>query len=489
MLPKGSRMASTPHMQDPSGESPTEDVCVVGMAAVFAGAPDVRTYWQNILAKVDAIADPPEADAWANAVYDPKSTSNDRIYCKRGGYLGDLARFNPLRYGVAPLSVDGGEPDHYLALRLAFEALEDAGYHERPFDRRRAEVIIGRGTYINRGWATLFQHGLVVDQTLEILRELHPEDPPERLEEIRRRLKASLPPFSAETAAGLVPNILTGRIANRLGFMGPNYLVDAACASSLIAVDHGMRDLLARRCDLVLAGGVQASIPAHLLMIFCQLNALSKSSSIRPFDKDADGTLLGEGGGVVVLKRTADAERDGDRIYARIRAVGTASDGRGAGVMTPRVEGEELAIRRAYEQSGVAPESVGLIEAHGTGTPVGDLAEVEALKRVFGPRSREPRFCALGSVKSMISHTIPAAGIAGLIKAVLAVYHKVLPPTLHCDEPNPKFGLEKTPLYINTETRPWIHGVPDTPRRAGVNAFGFGGINAHVIVEEYTGRS
>lgn len=482
-------MAPVSKMQRAVREGPADDIAVVGMAAVFARAPDVHTYWKNILAKVDATGDPPEADAWAHAVYDPKSASNDRIYCKRGGYLGDLARFNPLRYGVAPLSVDGGEPDHYLALRLAFEALEDAGYHERPFDRKRAEVIIGRGTYINRGWATLFQHGLVLDQTIEILRTLHPEDPPERLEEIRRRLKASLPPFNAETAAGLVPNILTGRIANRLGFMGPNYLVDAACASSLIAVEHGMRDLLAGRCDLVLAGGVQASIPPHLLMIFCQLNALSRKSSIRPFDKDADGTLLGEGGGIVVLKRTRDAERDGDRIYARIRAVGTASDGRGAGVMTPRVEGEELAIRRAYEESGVSPDSVGLIEAHGTGTPVGDLTEVEALKRVFVPRRREPRFCALGSVKSMISHTIPAAGVAGLIKAVLAVYYKVLPPTLNCDEPNPKFGLDKTPFYINTETRPWIHGPPETPRRAGVNAFGFGGINAHAIVEEYTGNS
>ena len=480
-------MVSTPYRNGVGREQLQQDVAVVGMAAIFSGAPNLRTYWENILAKVSAITDPPEEDGWTHAVYDPESRENDRVYCKRGGYLGDLARFSPLNYGVIPLSVDGGEPDHYLALRLSYEALADAGYDERPFDGRRAEVIIGRGTYINRGWATLFQHGLVVDQTVQILKQLHPEYQPAELQEIRQRLKASLPPFNAETAAGLVPNILTGRIANRLGLMGPNYIVDAACASSLIAVDHGMRDLLSRRCDLVLAGGVQASIPAHLLMIFCQLNALSRKSVIRPFDKDADGTLLGEGGGVIVLKRTEDAERDGDRIYARIKGIGTASDGRGTGVMTPRIEGEELAIRRAYETTGICPDSIGLIEAHGTGTPVGDLTEVEAMKRAFGPRSKEPRLCAMGSVKSMISHTIPAAGIAGLMKAVLAVYYNVLPPTLNCDEPNPKFGLEKTPLYINTETMPWIHGNQETPRRAGVNAFGFGGINAHAIVEEYTG--
>ena len=465
-----------------------EDIAIIGMSAIFPGAPSLQHYWENIVSKVSAITDPPD-DAWANVVYDPDSQENDRIYCKRGGYLGDLARFSPLEYGVIPLSVDGGEPDHYLGLRLAYEALADAGYGEKPLDGRRTAVIIGRGTYINRGWATLFQHGMVVDQTLAILKTLHPEYGEEELGEIRKALKTSLPPFNAETAAGLVPNILTGRIANRLDIMGPNFLVDAACASSLIAVDLGARDLIARKCDVVLAGGIQASTPPHLLMIFCQLNALSRRSEIRPFDEAADGTLLGEGAGTIVLKRREDAERDGDSIYALIKGVGTSSDGRGAGVMTPRIEGEELAIRRAYDSTGISPDSIGLIEAHGTGTPVGDLTEVQALRRIFGSqRSGSVPACALGSVKSMISHTIPAAGIAGLIKVALALHHKVLPPTLNCEKPNPKFELEKSPFYINTETRPWIHGA-ETPRRAGVNAFGFGGINAHAIVEEYTGAS
>lgn len=460
------------------------DIAIIGMSCIFPKAPDLASYWQNIVSKVDAISDPPE-DWEASLFYDPNSTANDRTYCKRGGYLGDLARFNPFENGVMPNSLDGGEPDHYLALRVAREALSDAGYLSKPFDPERAEVILGRGTYVNRGVTSLVQHGLAVEQTLRILKELHPEYTDADILEIKNRLKASLPPFTAETAPSLVPNVVCGRIANRLNFMGHNYLVDAACASSLIAVQHAMRDLRDGVCDLALAGGVHASTPPLILMIFCQINALSRRSHMRPFDKDADGTMLGEGLGVIALKRREDAERDGDRIYALLKEIGSASDGRALGLLAPRVEGEELAIRRAYEAAGIDPRSVGLIEAHGTATPLGDVTEVQALGRVFGPRVGDRATCGLGTVKSMISHCIPASGIAGIIKAALSLHHKVLPPTLHCEEPNPKLELEKTPFYLNTETRPWIHGAPDAPRRAGVNAFGFGGINAHAILEEY----
>ena len=186
---------------------------------------------------------------------------------------------------------------------------------------------------------------------------------------------------------------------------------------------------------------------------------------------------------MVVLKRGEDAVRDGDNVYALVKSIGISSDGRAQSVLSPRVEGEELAIRRAYEAARITPESVGLIEAHGTGTIVGDAVEVQALTRVFGPRNRRSPSCAFGTVKSMIGHLIPAAGIAGLIKAALALHHKVLPPTLRCDNPNPRLELQKTPFYINGDARPWIHGAR-APRRAAVNAFGFGGINAHAILEE-----
>jgi acyl transferase domain-containing protein/phosphopantetheinyl transferase/acyl carrier protein/predicted hotdog family 3-hydroxylacyl-ACP dehydratase len=461
------------------------DIAIIGMSCLFPGAPDLATYWANIVSKVDAIGDPPPE--WeAERYFDPAAEENDRIYCRRGGFLRDLARFNPSQYGVMPNSVDGSEPDHFLSLRVAHEALADAGYSAGRVNRTQIEVILGRGTYINRGYTNLIQHGLMVDQTIRILKQLHPDYTDDALAEIKRDLKRSLPPFNAEVVPGLVPNIVTGRITNRLDFMGQNYTVDAACASSLIAIDHGLRDLASGRCDVAIVGGVHASTPAPILMIFSQLGALSRRPHLRPFDQGADGTILGEGLGIVVLKRRADAERDGDKIYALIKGVGIASDGRALGLLTPRVEGEELALRRAYESSGISPQTVGLIEAHGTGTPVGDVTEIQALTRVFGPRNGPPR-CAVGSVKSMIGHTMPASGAAGVIKAALALHHKILPPTLHCDTPNPKLELERTPFYINTETRPWIHGAADAPRRAGVNAFGFGGINAHLILEEYTG--
>jgi acyl transferase domain-containing protein len=470
-----------------TGQHARDAVAIIGMSCLFPGAPDLDSYWRNILGKVDAVTDPPPEARETGLYFEPNSREADRVYCKRGGYLGSLATFDPLSHGIPPVAV-GGEPDQWLALQLARDALADAGYVQldEPV-RKRTAVILGKGTYLNAGNAIAVQHGLVVNQTLEILKTLHPEYTEAELEALRRELKAELPPFNAETMPGLVPNVIVGRIANRLDLMGPTYTVDAACASSLVALRLAVRDLRDGECDLALAGGSQVWIPMPTLSIFCQLGALSPKQRLRPFDSDADGTLLGEGIGMLVLKRLRDAELDGDRIYAVIRGVGIASDGRGASVMAPRVEGEEMALRRAYEAAGVSPRTVGLIEAHGTGIPLGDLVEVEALSRVFGPRDREPPRCALGSVKSMISHTIPAAGVAGTIKAALALYHKVLPPTLNCDEPNPRFELEKTPFYVNTETRPWIHGGPD-PRRAGVNAFGFGGINAHVLLEEYTPR-
>jgi acyl transferase domain-containing protein/phosphopantetheinyl transferase (holo-ACP synthase) len=461
------------------------DVAVIGMACLFPGAPDLDTFWHNIVNKVDAITDvPPER--WDPAIFfDPNSDANDRVYSKRGGYLTYPVRFNPSDVGVLPIIAIHGEPEQFLALMVAHQALVDAGYGERSTDRERTQVIIGRGNYLNRGILTMMQHVRGAEDALRMIKSFRPELTEEDLQAIKEEIKTSLPIFNADTAATLIPNLTTGRIANRLDLMGANFTVDAACASSLVAAEIGVRDLLTRKCDLALVGGIYVSTDVGFQSVFCQLHALSRRSQIRPFDKDADGLLLGEGAGCIVLKRLEDAERDGDRIYAVIKGVGTSSDGRALAVLAPRVEGEELALRRAYEMAGISPKTVQLIEAHGTATLVGDLAEVQAMTRVFGHRDGRLPWCGLGSIKSMIGHLMPAAGIAGLIRTALALHHKTLPPTLNCEQPNPRLELEKTPFYINTEARPWIHGSEDTPRRAGVNAFGFGGINAHAVIEEY----
>ncbi len=458
-----------------------QEVAIIGMSCLYPKAPNLAAFWQNILAGVDAISEPPEGTV-REEIFDPESDNNDRLYTVNGGYVGDLITFDPVKFGVIPRSIDGGEPEHFVALQLAYDALQDAGYLERSFDKERTEIILGRGTYANRGFVTVLQHTFALDQLIHILSQLHPEHSPADLAELKARLKESLPPFNAETAASLPHSVMCGRIANRLDLMGPAFSVDAACASALIAADLGMKDLSSGACDLALVGAVQVSTTYPIALLFSQLGALSPSGRIRPFHSDADGTLLGEGAGVLVLKRLADAEADRDRVYAVLKGIGTSSDGRAMGLLAPRVEGEELAMRRAYANSGIDPDSIGLVEAHGTATPVGDQTELTALQLVFGDgadgRPRRP----LGAVKSMIGHSIPSAGAAGLIKTALAVYHRVIPPTLHAESPTP--SLASTPFYLPAEASPWIHGA-DHRRRAAVSAFGFGGINGHAILEEH----
>ncbi|MCO6437631.1 MAG: polyketide synthase dehydratase domain-containing protein [Phycisphaerae bacterium] len=463
------------------------NVAIVGMACTFPKARNVRAFWNNIVQGVDAIAEV-NPQRWDPAVfYDPTPGVQDKVYCKRGGYLENSFAFNPLRFGTMPRAVEGAEPDQFLVLRCAHEALEDAGCGDRVLDGERAAFVLGRGNYLGVGLTGLLQRGMMAEQTVQILRRLHPELSEGELERLREAMRNHVPSFGAEQAPGLIPNISSGRVANRFGLMGPNFTVDAACASSLIATDIAVSGLSGGRHDLVLIGGVHVFSDVPFLQVFSAMGALSRGSVIRPFDHDCDGTMAGEGVGVLVLKRLADAERDGNRIYAVIKGVGTSSDGRAKSVTAPRVEGEELALRRAYDAAGVDPATVGLIEAHGTGTPVGDEAEIAALLRVFGPRGGAPPTVALGSVKSMIGHAMPAAGSAGLIKTALALYHKLLPPTLNCHYPAEALCGPESRFYVNSETRPWIHGR-DAPRRAGVNAFGFGGVNAHVVLEEYAGR-
>jgi acyl transferase domain-containing protein/phosphopantetheinyl transferase len=453
-----------------------ESIAIIGMSCIFPQAPDLKAFWRNILGKVDAISEPtPEWEAH-------RYLESNRIYTSYGGYLKDLYRFDPREFGVMPNSLDGGEPDQFLALRVAAEALQDAGYYSVDYDHSDTGIVLGHSTYLHRGQGTLVQHHVVLDQTIELLQAVLPNPDVNKLSSVREYLESKLPQFNADMVPGLVPNVMTGRIANRLNLKGPNYLIDAACASSLLAVNASVDELRCGRSRMMLAGGVNASLPAEISVIFTRLGALSKRSKVRPFEVGSDGTLLGEGLGIIVLKRLSDAIADGDRIYAVILGVGQASDGRGHGLLAPSVEGEALAIERAYRDSGVDPATIELVEAHGTGIPLGDQTEISALKKVIGKRKGVQGSVAIGSVKSMISHCIPAAGIAGIIKTALALHHKILPPTL-CETVSPELEIDETPLYVNTTVRPWI-SQGGAPRRAGVNAFGFGGINTHAILEE-----
>ena len=460
------------------------DVAIVGMACRFPGARDLFAYWSNILAGVDATTDVP-VDRWDPAVFfEPTSDANDRVACRRGGYLESPIAFDPASHGIMPIAVEGGEPEQFLILDAARAALADAGLGGGIADGRKVEVIIGRGNYFNRGNLTRLQHGRIVAQTVAILRSLHPEWTDADLDAVRLGLKASLPPFGPSTVPGQFTNATAGRVANRLDLAGASYVVDAASASSLVALDLGARALTSRRADLALVGGVYLEADVDFPLVFRQLGAQSRSGVARPFARDADGMLSGEGAGVVVLKRLADAGRDGDRVYAVVKGVGIASDGRGLSLAAPSARGHARAIRRAYRSSGIDPATIGLVEGHGLGVPAADRAELRALRAVFPPIARGRR--VLGAVSSMIGHAMPAAGIAGLIKAALSLHHRVLPPTLHADDPHPLLDRADSPLTLNPKVRPWVQGDSANPRRAGVNAFGFAGINAHAILEEHS---
>ncbi|MEX5635340.1 beta-ketoacyl synthase N-terminal-like domain-containing protein [Parafrankia sp. FMc2] len=469
-------------------EPMAQEIAVVGMSALFPGAGDLDTYWRNIAGGVDAIRDVP-AGRWDLDEYFAADPTAERrpdgagFYCRRGGFVDDLATFDPARFGIVPVSVDWAEPDQLLALRLAAEAMDDAGGPEALGDRGRVGVVVGRGGYVGPGVARLEQRVRTSHQLATTLREVLPGVPDTAVDEVVDAFLAKLGPQRPEASIGLVPNLAASRIANRLDLHGPAYTIDAACASSLIAVETAMRELASGRAGAMIVGGVHIVHEVSFWSLFTLLRALSPSQRIRPFDRRADGILMGEGIGMIVLRRLADARANGDRIYAVLRGASSSSDGRTASLMAPASSGQILAIERAWADARLdpaAPGAVGLIEAHGTATPAGDGAELATLTKVFGDDVDNGRV-GLGSVKSMIGHAMPAAGMAGLIKAALALHHRTLPPTLHCDEPHPLFeGSRFAPVR---EATPWERSG-SAPRRAGVNAFGFGGVNAHVVLEE-----
>ena len=454
-------------------------VAIVGMASLVPGAADVRRFWENTLNRVDSIIEVPD-DRWNWRLYydaDPKAP--DKITSRWGGFVPEIP-FDPLQYGMPPTSLPSIEPLHLLTLEVVRAALDDAGYRERAFPRERTAVVLGAG-----GGAAQLAMGYAFRSYLPLLDTVIPGAGAEAL----AKCGHLLPEWTEDSFPGILLNVAAGRVANRFDFGGSNFTVDAACGSSLAAAAVAVRELESGAADVVVLGGVDTVQNPFTYLAFSKTQAFSPRGRCRPFDAKADGIVISEGVAVVVLKRLADAERDGDKIYAVIKGLGSSSDGRAKGLTAPRFEGQVRALERAYENSGVSPLSIGYVEAHGTGTAAGDHAEVSALKDVFTEAGAEPGRCALGSVKSLIGHTKCAAGLAGLINAALALHHKVLPPTIGVETTNPKAGISGSPFHVSTRPRPWLRHDPRLPRRAGVSAFGFGGTNFHAVLEAYEGDS
>ncbi len=446
------------------------DIAIVGMACVYPDAPDVGRFWANVVAGVDSVTEVP-VSRWDPDIYYDRDSFKDprgRTPSKWGGFI-PAVPFDALAYGIPPSSLVGIEPVQLLALEVAAQALADAGYGGgRPFPRDRTSVIFGAEAGTDLGAAYGLRSAL-----------------PSYFGELPAALDEHLPRLTEDSFPGVLTNVIAGRIANRLDLGGVNYTVDAACAASLAALDIACKELRTGTSDMVLCGAGDLHNGIHDYLMFASVHALSPTGRCATFDGEADGIALGEGVACVVLKRLEDAERDGDRVYAVIKAVAGSSDGKSLGLTAPRPEGQRAALDRAYRMAGVSPSQVGLVEAHGTGTVVGDRTELAALTEMFVADGAAPGSVVLGSVKSQVGHTKCAAGLAGLIKAALALHTGVRPGTLHLHEPNPYWDASTSPFFFAAGAGPWP--APPAARFAGVSAFGFGGTNFHAVLAGYGG--
>ncbi|MEA2094207.1 MAG: beta-ketoacyl synthase N-terminal-like domain-containing protein, partial [Pseudomonadota bacterium] len=415
------------------------DIAVIGIGAAMPKADNARAFWQNILDGLDAITEIPQRRWDWRLYFDEDRTAKDKIYSKWGGFLDDMV-FDPVQYGMPPNAVKSVDPLQLIALDVVRQTLEDAGYEGREFDGERTSVIIG--TSGGAGDVGM-QYGLRSE--LPRFNGELPED-----------VSSQLPTWSEDSFAGILLNVVAGRVANRFNFGGVNFTVDAACASSLAAIYQAVVELEGRRSDMVIAGGADTMQGPFGYLCFSKTQALSPTGRCRTFDANSNGIVISEGIAMVALKRLEDAERDGDRVYAVIKGVGGSSDGRARGLTAPLPDGQLRALNRAYAKAGYSPKSVSLFEAHGTGTVAGDTAELETMTRLLQQVGADPQQSVVGSVKTMIGHTKAAAGVAGLIKTVLALYHKTLPGHANVIKPNHRLRSADSPLYLIRDAKPWI---------------------------------
>ncbi|HOZ57876.1 MAG TPA: beta-ketoacyl synthase N-terminal-like domain-containing protein, partial [Nakamurella multipartita] len=465
------------------GTTTRPPIAVVGVSALFPGSSDVTGFWRDILAGTDRMTPVPPTHWLVDDYFDADPAAIDKTYGRRGGFL-DPVDLDPIAFGVPPSVVPATDTAQLLALIVAQQVLDDAVRGQfTQLDRSRVSVILGvtsgqelLGVMASRMNRPMWLQGMrragvpedVAQRACEQIADLHPA-------------------WAESTFPGLLGNVVAGRVANRLNLGGTNCVTDAACASSFSAISMGINELYLGDSDLVISGGVDTMNDILMYMCFSKTPALSRTEDIRPFSDQADGTMLGEGIGMVALKRLADAERDGNRIYCVINGVGASSDGRAKSVYAPVPAGQARAIEAAYAKAGYGADTVELVEAHGTGTVAGDAAEFAGLETVFNATGRADRqWCALGTVKSQIGHTKAAAGAAGLIKTIMALQHRVLPPTAKVQRPNPKLDLGASPFHLTTRALPWVRDSAH-PRRGSVSSFGFGGSNFHIALSEYTG--
>ncbi len=468
-------------------ENRKEPIAVVGVGLCLPGSNSPESFWKQIINRISGIIPVPK-ERWGNPdyYYDPDPKSPDKTYSRIGGFITDF-KFDPLKFRIPPAVAQKMDRTQQMAVSCVGEALQDAGIPPENLAGRRVGIMLGNsmgGENTDR-----YTSRVALPRTLGCLEtalsaiNIDPGSTEIVLKDFRERYLEDLPEITEDSLPGELSNVISGRVANVFNVEGPNFTVDAACASSMAAVMNAVGALRDRTIDLAITGGVDAAMNPASFVKFCKIGALSPDGS-RPFDAGANGFVMGEGAGIIILKRLSDAERDGDRIYGTIVSVGSSSDGRGKGITAPNAAGQERAVKACLDSGGIPPESISLIEAHGTSTEVGDRTELTMLDNFFRSAGANTASIGIGSVKSQIGHLKAAAGAAGIIKAILSLHHKTLPPTINITQPNPCVDWSSSPLFLITETREWRQDN-GSPRRAGVSAFGFGGTNFHVVVEEH----
>ena len=440
---------------DPPGQAHSDGIAVVGLACRFPGARSIDEFWQNLRDGLESVSFFSDQELEASGV-DPAMRHHPN-YIKAGAILEDVELFEADFFGVTTQEAEMMDPQHRLLLECAWEALESSGYAPESY---QGSIGVYAGSRIS-----------------EYL--LFNQAPPDLV-----GLQTESPVTNFQRLIGNDKDYLTTRISFKLNLKGPSISVQTACSTSLVAVHLACESLLNGECDLALAGGVAIRVPQKAGYLYSEGMIFSPDGHTRAFDAKAGGTIFSSGAGLVALKRLDEALADGDTIHAVIRGSAINNDGSAlkAGYTAPSMDGQAEVIAQALAVAEVRPETVTYIETHGTGTALGDLVEIAALTRVFRLGTEAKNFCAIGSVKTNVGHTVQAAGIAGLIKTILMLKHKLLAPSLNFESPNPQLDLANSPFYVNTELSAW--GSDGTPRRAGVSSFGVGGTNAHVVLEE-----
>ncbi len=475
-------------MSDQLDETPQQSfapIAIVGVSALLPDAPDIASFWNNILNAHVSIKEIPQerwnsADFWIEG--EPGNVPEGKTYSKIGSFVEGF-EFDWRRWKQPPGTLSQIDDTQLWAVEVSASALEDAGYlgenKRLELPNERCGVIFANA--LGGENRIMSSHRIYADQFAR--KAVEAGMPAEEVEQFKQSITEGTPRIDEDTMPGELANVVAGRVANLLDLQGPNFSADAACASTFAALASACQMLQSGQTDVMLCGASDCTMDPGTYAKFSAIGALSPIHS-RPFDARANGFVMGEGAGCVVLKRLEDAIRDGDEIYSVIRGIGASSDGRGKGITAPSTRGQKQAVMRAYQQAGYSATSVELIEAHGTSTKVGDATELSTLAEVYSECSSGDHV-AIGSVKSQIGHLKAAAGMAGLLKATLALHHRTIPPSAGFEQPNTSVNWDEIPFFVPTSASEWPLPPSGIPRRAGISSFGFGGTNFHCALEQY----